>query len=713
MRRLFIYLTMTVLLLTGCKKDDVVGGIDSIVFTGAPTGEVTMTVGTSMMLVYAIYPVEAMKTAKLEWSSSNEDVVSVMQGMVISRQVGTAIVTARCGEVSASVTVHVVAVPVTSFTLANEITLAIQEETPIPVGDIQPSSATAASIEWSIIPTGIAEIFTSKDTGSIMLRGLKVGTATLTGRGEGCEHSCVVDVVSTEVSKITIICDQSTIYHEKEFTLTATVKPDIAKDTNLTWSFSKPSAVDVVSISEDTHTIRLMPKTADNFTVTATASNGVTGTYEVSVRPVTVTLKADNTEIKQGSSTTIRAVVEPESAQATTTLTWKSRDGLVSITPSSNTLSATVTGLTPGNDRITVTGRYISSYIDITIAEPKITSLRATLPVEGISPNGSYGFTSKTAQISVEGYNEDIKDWISLNDYSKLTFQSSNATAVSVDNKGKVTALGHGVHTIYISGYNGVECSMKVRTYKKEDAEPIVTTYEVDYYEEFSYEDYMHFIKWRKLVPNTESKVNYYDMGAVWYNKEKNVYKIDQVFAETVKYNAVPVKTGYFNYWTTEKPSGSWIDHELSSSAYPSTSAGIDLDIYVIDAYYTDRKFTKTLTYRLAGMIISNTNMTMIRKFAINDAGDTTVPEENSTSYSGLDGYAFLTLSLTDARTLKNYRKLPSAIAWSSKENYKDNDYFGTNLTGIISRYTLRYYAGVLTISCSKHPNRVLYIETY
>ena len=86
MRRLFIFLTMTVLLLTGCKKEDVVGGIDSIVFTGAPTGEVTMTVGTSMMLVYAIYPVEAMKSAKLEWSSSNEDIVSVMQGMVISRQ---------------------------------------------------------------------------------------------------------------------------------------------------------------------------------------------------------------------------------------------------------------------------------------------------------------------------------------------------------------------------------------------------------------------------------------------------------------------------------------------------------------------------------------------------------------------------------------------------------------------------------------------------
>ena len=78
MKRIFTILAMVTLLLTSCKKDDVVGGIDSIVFTGAPTGEVTMTVGTSMMLVYAIYPVEAMKTAKLEWSSSNEDIVSVM-----------------------------------------------------------------------------------------------------------------------------------------------------------------------------------------------------------------------------------------------------------------------------------------------------------------------------------------------------------------------------------------------------------------------------------------------------------------------------------------------------------------------------------------------------------------------------------------------------------------------------------------------------------
>lgn len=711
MKKLFTILTMVALLFVGCKQDDTSGGIESIVFTGAPMGEVTITVGTSMMLVYAIYPVEAMKTAKLEWSSSNEEVVSVLQGMVIGRQIGTATVTARCGKVSASLTVHVVAVPVTSFDLDDDMTVKLNEEQPVPVSNIVPSSATAASIEWSIVPTGIAEVFADKKTGAIMVRGLKVGSATLTGCGEGCEKSCVVDVVSTEVSKVTITCDQKDIYHNCEFTLTATVKPDIAKDPKLTWSYSLPSAVSVVSMSEDTHTVTLLPKTADNYTITATASNGVTGTYDVSVKPISVSLNAGSTTIKQGGSITVSATFQPASAAKNTTLTWKSRDGRVRITPSSNTHSATIEGISAGTDRITVTGQYISAYLDVTITEPNITNLRATISEVGISPNGSYGFTSKTAQISVEGYNEDIKAWISINDYSKLTFQSSNATAVSVDKNGKVTALGHGVHTIYISGYNGVECSMKVRTYKKEDAEPVVTTYNVDYYEEFSYEDYMHFIKWRTLVPNTESKVNYYDMGAVWYNKEKNIYKIDQVFAETVKYNAVPVKTGYFNHWTTEKPSGSWIDHELSSSAYPSTSAGINLDIYVIDAYYTDRKFTKTLTYRLAGMIISNTNMTMIHKYAINDAGDTTVPEGNSTSYSGLDGYAFLTPSLTDARTLKEYRKLPSAIAWTSKENYKDNYYFATNLTGIISRYTLRYYAGVLTIRCSKHPNRVLYIN--
>ena len=711
MKKLFTILTMVALVLVGCKQDDTSGGIESIVFTVAPMGEVTITVGTSMMLVYAIYPVEAMKTAKLEWSSSNEEVVSVLQGMVIGRQVGTATVTARCGKVSASLTVHVVAVPVTSFDLDDDMTVKLNEEQPVPVSNIVPSSATAASIEWSIVPTGIAEVFADKKTGAIMVRGLKVGSATLTGRGEGCEKSCVVDVVSTEVSKVTITCDQKDIYHNCEFTLTATVKPDIAKDPKLTWSYSLPSAVSIVSMSEDTHTVTLLPKTADNYTITATASNGVTGTYDVSVKPISVSLKAGSTTIKQGGSTTVSATFQPASAAKNTTLTWKSRDGRVRITPSSNTHSATIEGISAGTDRITVTGQYITAYLDVTIVEPKITYLRATISEEGISPNGSYGFTSKTAQISVEGYNEDIKAWISINDYSKLTFQSSNATAVSVDNKGKVTALGHGVHTIYISGYNGVECSMKVRTYKKEDAEPVVTTYNVDYYEEFSFEDYMHFIKWRYLVPNTESKVNYYDMGAVWYNKEKKVYKIDEVFAKTVKYNAVPVKTGYFNYWTTEKPSGSWIDHELSSSAYPSTSAGIDLDIYVIDAYYTDRKFTKTLTYRLAGMIMSNSDMVIVGKYAINNAGDTTVPEENSTSYSGMGSYAFLTPSLTDARTLKEYRKLPPAIAWTSKENYKGSYYFETNLTGIISRYAHKSYEGVLTIRCSKHPNRVLYIN--
>ena len=709
MKRIFIILAMGALLLTGCKKDDAAGGVDSIVFTGAPTGEVTMTVGTSMMLVYAIYPVEAMKTAKLEWSSSNEDIVSVMQGMVISRQVGTAIVTARYGEVSASVTIHVVAVPVTSFSLANEITLAIQEETPIPVGDIQPSSASAASIEWSIIPTGIAEIFTSKDTGSIMLRGLKVGTATLTGRGEGCEHSCVVDVVSTEVSKITITCDQSTIYHEKEFTLTATVKPDIAKDTNLTWSYSNPSAVSVVSISEDTHTIRLMPKTADNFTVTATASNGVTGTYEVSVRPVTVTLKADNTEIKQGSSTTIRAVVEPESAQATTTLTWKSRDGLVSITPSSNTLSATVTGLTPGNDRITVTGRYISSYIDITVAEPNLTSLKATLPVEGISPDGSYGFTSKTSQFTVEGWNADSKTWVTLTN-TKLTYKSSNTAVATVNSQGVVTAVGHGIAIIEISGY-GLSYNALVRSFKKGLAEPVLTTYKLDFNEKFSAEDYDHFINWNYLVPNESAYVYYYDKAAAYYDASSASYRIDSKFANVVKYNAVPVKTGYFNYWTTEKPSGSLIDHELSSSSYPTTAVGTKVNINVIDAYYPDRKFTKTLNYRLVAIIMLTENYVPY-EYAINNAGNTNIPAANyitGTRYVSFK-YAYLSPYMNDERTLNNCRKfLPPAGLWVSKETYKDTPYFQTSYSGVVSRWSGK--DGKLSISDEGHPNRVLYLD--
>ena len=709
MKRIFTILAMAALLLTGCKKDDVAGGVDSIVFTGAPTGEVTMTVGTSMMLVYAIYPVEAMKTAKLEWSSSNEDIVSVMQGMVISRQIGTAIVTARCGKVSASVTIHVVAVPVTSFSLANEITLALQEERPIPVGDIQPSNATAASIEWSIIPTGIAEIFTSKDTGSIMLRGLKVGTATLTGRGEGCEHSCVVDVVSTEVSKITIACDQSTIYHNCEFTLTATVKPDIAKDPKLTWSYSLPSAVSVVSMSEDTHTIRLMPKTADNYTVTATASNGVTGTYEVSVRPVTVTLKADNTEIKQGSSTTIRAVVEPESAQATTTLTWKSRDGLVSITPSSNTLSATVTGLTPGKDRITVTGRYISSYIDITVAEPNLTSLSATLPVDGISPDGSYGFTSKTSKFTVEGRNADSNTWVTLTN-TKLTYKSSNTAVATVNSQGVVTAVGHGVAIIEISGY-GLSYNALVRSYKKGLAEPVLTTYKLDFNEKFSAEDYDHFINWNYLVPNTEAYVYYYDKAAAYYDASSASYRIDSTFANTVKYNAVPVKTGYFNYWTTEKPSGSLIDHELSSSSYPTTALGIKLDIYVIDAYYSDRKFTKTLNYRLVSIIMVTGSSTTY-EYTINNAGSTGIPAANYITSSRLSSfkYAYLSPYLNDERSLKNCRKfLPPAGPWVSKETYKDTPYFQTSSSGVVSLWSAR--DGQLSISCNSHPNRVLYLD--
>ena len=81
----------------------------SITFLGSPLKEFTQRIGADPLQLKAdVYPVEAVTTAKLEWRSSDEKIITVDEtGLVTAVGPGWAEVIAECGGVAASCKVWV------------------------------------------------------------------------------------------------------------------------------------------------------------------------------------------------------------------------------------------------------------------------------------------------------------------------------------------------------------------------------------------------------------------------------------------------------------------------------------------------------------------------------------------------------------------------------------------------------------------------------
>ena len=148
----------------------------------------------------------------------------------------------------------------------------------------------------------------------------------------------------------------------KQLTLTATITPDTATNKKLAWK-SSDETVATVTPSEDTLSATVSAVAAGKVTITATSADGPKDTYEITVssekivKVDTVTIKAkdDATSVKAGQTLILTAIITPENA-TDKTVEWESSDKTVAtVTPSEDTLSATLTAVAEG--KVTITAK--------------------------------------------------------------------------------------------------------------------------------------------------------------------------------------------------------------------------------------------------------------------------------------------------------------------------------------------------------------------
>ena len=320
---------------------------EAVAVTGVAldTAAVTIIVEDTYTLTAAVNPAEATDNY-VTWTSSNEAVATVADGIVTAVSLGTATITVTTvdGGFTATCEVTVAPRPVTGVTLDKaEATLEVKETVTL-VATVTPANATNKNVTWTSNNAAVATVADG------VVTAVSVGTATIvvTTVDGSLADTCIVTVNPISVKSVALDKTTLTLDIAQTATLVATVNPTDAANQAITWSSNNTEVATVVdgvvtALAEGTATI----------TVT-TVDGGLTATCEVTV--VDPTIYVTGVTLDQ----TVLTLIVPETATLVATVTPEDATDKSVVWTSNNDAVATVvdgvvTAITEGTATITVT----------------------------------------------------------------------------------------------------------------------------------------------------------------------------------------------------------------------------------------------------------------------------------------------------------------------------------------------------------------------
>ena len=336
---------------------------------------INLTVGQNSTLTATVTPNNATDKT-VTWTSSDESVATVVDGVVTSVGAGNATITATSGALSAncSVTVTPAIVPVTGITLnESNINLTVGQNSTL-TATITPNNATDKTVTWTSSDESVATVVDG------IVTSVGAGNVTITATSGALSTNCSVTVTPAIVPVTGITLNESNINLTvgQNSTLTATVTPNNATDKTVTWTSSDESVATVdngvvVAVGSGNVTI-----TATSGTQYANCSVNVLDVYTISKHATGVTIIGES------------SIVEGESYSATitgaehynTTVTMNGTN-ITSTAFSNGTIS--ISNVT-GNIEITVSAALNVCSVDECIAGSRISGSSGTPYAENSNP---------------------------------------------------------------------------------------------------------------------------------------------------------------------------------------------------------------------------------------------------------------------------------------------------------------------------------------
>ncbi|MBP5725152.1 MAG: Ig-like domain-containing protein [Bacteroidales bacterium] len=421
--------------------------------------------GEAQTLTATVLPADA-DDKSIEWTSSNDAVATVVDGVVTPQGVGNCVITAKCvadknvtAECAVTVTASTVAVTGVSL---DQATLEITEgEHASLKATVTPADATNQNLIWSSDADAIATV----ENG--VVSAVKAGSAVITVKTEDGDFtaSCTVTVNAAviAVEGVTLDKESADLTVGGDITLTATVKPDDATDTEVSWTTSndKVATVDGGKVTA--------VGAGDAIITVTTKDGGFTATCKVTVTNAViavtgVTLDKESAELTIGQTLKLAAVVAPENA-SNKNITWSSDASAIAKVDQ----TGTVTAVAEGSATITVEtedGEFFAT-CDVTV-------VAGTVAVSGVTvtPTSVSLKVDETASLKATVEPAEATD-------KTVSWSSSAPEIASVDDNGTITAHAEGSATITVTTTDGKKtatCAVTV----VDDAAVVVSAIELN-----------------------------------------------------------------------------------------------------------------------------------------------------------------------------------------------------------------------------------------
>lgn len=427
MKKKLIALTI-VLLLTGCSKDDDVKTITEIRLSKT---EMSINIGEEATLAVSYSPSE-LPAPSYEWSSSNEDIVSVSNGKLQANKVGESTITIIVPGSSLKSSCKVIVTPIE----ANLIKLSSNSET-LKIGEsinltytITPNNTTNKDVEWSTTDASIATVadgvVTSVTDGECEVIILVKGT--------NITDKCKIKVAPIEANSIKLSSNSETAEIGNKIRLTYKIYPENTTYKDVEWSTSDAS---IATVADDNVT-----PVSDGICEISVTVKGtqISDKCIITVNPIKVsgiTINERDKTIEKGELFTLSVDVLPDNAK-NKSIIWNSSN--ISIATVEN---GVVNALSNGRCDITATtvdGNF-RAVCAVNVAPVSVKSILFDKNDISILENEKMQLTYLISPNNAEN--------------KSVTFISSDDNVVLVDNNGNITAVNKGSATIKVTTKDG------------------------------------------------------------------------------------------------------------------------------------------------------------------------------------------------------------------------------------------------------------------
>ena len=310
---------------------------------------VSLKAGETVTLTATVKPDDATDKT-VTWSTSDASVATVNDGVVTAKKVGTATITAKAGDKSATCEITVVATPVTAVTLNKTYVSLKAGETVTLTATVKPDDATDKTVTWGSSDESVAKV----ENGIVTAIGK--GLSTITAKAGDTSATCMV-TVSVPVENVTLNKTELVLQKGQEEVLVALVSPDDATDKTINWSSSN---VSVVRVDQNG---AVAAEGAGTAVITASAgTKSATCTITVTIPVESISLNMTERTIKVNETVLLKAEINPSDA-TTKSIQWSSSDVSIASVGS----NGMVKGLKEGVATITASADGKSTSCTITV----------------------------------------------------------------------------------------------------------------------------------------------------------------------------------------------------------------------------------------------------------------------------------------------------------------------------------------------------------